>query len=193
MPLLLALFAVALAAALGFAAGRMTAPAVAPSPAPPPARGTSADDVLADALAAIEGPAYALVVRIDAVATWRRTHGMRALDRFVRRLGRAVQETLPRAVDVRTGDAEVTAVCGGDPAEAAAVLGRLKAQTFRLPDGSETLVTCSLGAAAGESGVGLEDLRRRATSAVQSAQAAGRWRAFLADEAGNRPLADSPV
>ena len=145
--------------------------------------------VLREALAEIEGPSYALVVRIDAVATWRRTHGMRALDEFVRRLERAVEETLPRAVDVRTGDAEVTAVCGGDPADAAAVIDRLKAQTFRLPDGSETLVTCSLGAAAGGGGVELEDLRRRAVSAVQSAQAAGRWQAFLADEAGNRPLA----
>ena len=200
MPLLLALFAVAVAATLGFVAGRLTAPRASTAPTQPPTAAASEksnerlpNEILSDALAAVAGPAYALVVRIDAVETWRKTHGMKALDQFVQRLERSVRATLPKAVDVRTGDAEVTAICGGKPSDAMTVLEHLKGQTFRLPDGSETFVTCSLGVAAGTKGVDLADLRKRATSAVRGAQAAGRWRAFLADDAGNRPLGDASV
>ena len=190
MPLQIALFGVATAAGLGFVAGRVTGsrPHVV-HPSVPPAEGRPcAEAVFGEALKALEGPAYALVVRVDAVETWRRTHGMAALDRFVARLERSVRSQLPRAVDLRTGDAEVTAVCGGHTTAALRVLEDLKSQTFRLPDGSETLVTCSVGAAAAEEGAALEDLRNRANSAVRAAQEAGRWRAFEADSRGTRPL-----
>ena len=171
------------AAGLGYAAGRMGRPKAANG-----GDGAVETAILESAFGRLSSPRFALMLRVDAVETWKRTHGMPALDQFVRRLRAAVEAELPQAVDVRTGDAEVTAVCGGEPAQAVRLLTALKDQRFRLPDGTETLVTCSLGVAPEEPGVTLAELRGRASAAVRKAQSAGRWQAFVASSSGTRPL-----
>lgn len=184
VPLPLVGFGMAVAAGLGYLAGRLSRRPDGPSVLDEDA----ADAVLASAFERLSTPRFALVLRVDAVATWKRTHGATALDLFVRRLRQALEETLPDAVNVQTGDAEVTAVCDGEPQRAAVVLDALKARRFRLPSGVETLVTCSLGTAAEEPGVTIEDLRSRAAAAVRAAQESGRWQAFTADSRGTRAL-----
>ena len=183
VPAGLALFGTAAGAALGFAAGRLTRPAERPA-----VDAEAVADLLEAAYARLDGERFALVLRVDAVGTWRRTHGAAALDLFVRRLEEAVHAELPDAADVRTGEAEVTAVCPGRPERAGGLLGALKARRFRLPSGAETLVTCSLGLAPAEGGATLAELRSRANAAVRAAQDAGRWRAMVADGSGTRAL-----
>lgn len=151
----LSLFALGLvvAAVLGFVAGWIlgSRPATAradkreASTGPAAKAANAAVDPVLAAWDDVEPNRVIMYLRLDAVETWRRTHGQRTIEYFVQEIVAIVTDMLPPGGHVVRKDVEAIAIATGDRLLAAKIAEALKRHRFTHLSGAEALVSAGMG------------------------------------------------
>lgn len=153
VPLSLFAFGLVVSSVLGFVAGWVLAAGrsgqaepVATEAKASPAGGVGEEsDRLTTAWNGSAQPRVVMHLRMDAIETWRRTHGQKTVEHFLSEIIAVVTDELaPGGGMVRKGD-EAIAVTTGDVRTAAQIAETLRAFKFAHINGGEALVSAGMG------------------------------------------------